>query len=467
MYSESKISESRNNRKHPPVLKWVNHASYIISCRSIHLMTDPWLFGSAFDNGWDLLSKSEFDIKDFNSITHIWFSHEHPDHFAPQVLVKIPEEVRRKITVLFQVTKDKRVYKFLKKLNFNIVELDNRKSYKLDEGNVVTCGKMRGIDSWLLQEINGKKILNINDCVIDTTEKAKSILNTTGEIDILLTQFSYANWVGNPEDKSLREIEAKKKLECIRMQCEIFKPKKVIPFASFVYFSHKENNYHNDLINKISTVEDYLKRNCKPVPIILYPGDTWDLQSKIINDQALMRYEKDYDLTNAQFHQSDPSIEISSLISMSKKYIENIKKKNNGLFLLMLLPKKYGMKELSIYICDIDKYCIFTLKNGLKIVDKLECSDITIWSSSLAYIFKHEWGIGSVLVNGRFRASKFGRLAFDRMFMASIFNSTDIYITFGFLINRFLIKLFRVKDLTTEEEVSYHKAWKRLIKKSV
>jgi len=356
---------------------------------------------------------------------------------------------------------------FLKKLNFNVIELENRKPYELDEGHTVTCGQMRGIDSWLLHEINGKKVLNINDCVIDSVEKANSILKTTGKVDILLTQFSYANWVGNPEDRQLRKNAASEKLECIRVQCEVFKPKHLIPFASFVYFSHEENKYHNDFINKIDIVEDYLKRNCKTSPVILYPGDTWDLQANVDNKSALVRYEKDYDLSSKVFHHSEAPVDISSLISMSREYVKNIKEKNNGLFLLMLLPKKYGMKELRMFICDIDEYCIFTLKNGLKVVGKRDGVDITIWSSSLAYIFQHEWGIGSVLVNGRFRASKFGRLALDRIFMASIFNSVDTYISFGFLINRVLIKLFRIKNLATEEEFSYHKAWRRLGQRNI
>ena len=78
---------------------FVNHASVIFSHKDIRLITDPWIFGSAFNNGWILLSESKFKIEDFENITHIWFSHEHPDHFHTAVLNKIPEDLRKKITI--------------------------------------------------------------------------------------------------------------------------------------------------------------------------------------------------------------------------------------------------------------------------------------------------------------------------------------------------------------------------------
>ena len=81
-------------------IEFVNHASILIQYKTIRLMFDPWIEGFAFDNGWSLLSTSKFTYDDFSNITHIWFSHEHPDHFSPFVLKKIDPEIRRNITIL-------------------------------------------------------------------------------------------------------------------------------------------------------------------------------------------------------------------------------------------------------------------------------------------------------------------------------------------------------------------------------
>ena len=116
------------------LITFVNHASVIFSHKDIRLMTDPWLFGSAFNNGWELLSKSKFQLNDFAKITHIWFSHEHPDHFQPALLSKIPENVRRNITILFQDTLDHRVAKKCKQLKFKeVIEMKINSFYTLSD----------------------------------------------------------------------------------------------------------------------------------------------------------------------------------------------------------------------------------------------------------------------------------------------------------------------------------------------
>ena len=191
-----------------PKITWVNHASYRFDHGNIRMITDPWLFGSAFDDGWDLLTESAFTPERFADITHIWFSHEHPDHFAPQVLAKIPEDIRSNIVAFFQHTSDKRVASFLDKLGFKVVELPHRRPYKLSDDVTITCGKMQGIDSWLLTEVDGLKILNLNDCIVDSRRKSLSIKRTTGDVDVLMTQFAYANWEGNPEETGLRQAAA-------------------------------------------------------------------------------------------------------------------------------------------------------------------------------------------------------------------------------------------------------------------
>src|SRR5436309_2489094 len=102
--SEATDGETRIMR-----ITWVNHASFLASTNGVNLICDPWIEGPAFDNGWSLLAKTKFTYSDFADITYMFFSHEHPDHFSPPNVRSIPEAYRRKITVLFHETRDKRV----------------------------------------------------------------------------------------------------------------------------------------------------------------------------------------------------------------------------------------------------------------------------------------------------------------------------------------------------------------------
>src|SRR3569832_1403001 len=109
-------------------ITFVNHASFIIDYKKIKLICDPWLEGTAFDNGWALLSKTQLAYEDFKTITHIWFSHEHPDHFSPPSLARIPLDYRKNITILFQETIDGKVLEFCRKLEFKtLIALEENK----------------------------------------------------------------------------------------------------------------------------------------------------------------------------------------------------------------------------------------------------------------------------------------------------------------------------------------------------
>ena len=71
----------------------------------------------------------------------------------------------------------------------------------------------------------------MNDCVIDNRRDAESIKRQVGNVDILLTQFSYGNWQGNRSEPHIRRAAAKQKLRQIDLQLNVFEPKYVIPFA--------------------------------------------------------------------------------------------------------------------------------------------------------------------------------------------------------------------------------------------
>ena len=82
-------------------LEWINHSSFLLEHGRVRLLCDPWIEGYVFDNNWAQLSPTKFSYADFARVTHLWFSHEHPDHFFPPNLEKIAPEIRRNITVLF------------------------------------------------------------------------------------------------------------------------------------------------------------------------------------------------------------------------------------------------------------------------------------------------------------------------------------------------------------------------------
>ena len=176
-------------------IQFVNHSSFVVEHDNIVLMIDPWLEGRVFNNGWDLISQTQFKFEDFDKVTHIWFSHEHPDHFFPPNLNRISEAHRKNITVLFQETIDKRVINYCKKIGFkHVIELKPDTFEVLSPDLKVMCELYQEGDSWILIKSKDYTIFNTNDCGIRDKFAADKIQQQVGKIDLLLTQFSYAYW---------------------------------------------------------------------------------------------------------------------------------------------------------------------------------------------------------------------------------------------------------------------------------
>ena len=405
-----------------PVVTFVNHASVIFSYKKIKLITDPWLFGSAFNDSWDLISESKMQIDDFKDISHIWFSHEHPDHFYPRVLSLIPIEIRKKITVLFQDTLDHRITQKCRELEFSVIEMKHNKFYKLDDGFQVKCRPYLLYDSLLYLEIGDKKILNLNDCGVDSIRQAEYIHKITGDVDLLLTQFGYAAHIGDPEDVELRKQSSKEKLTRIKIQSQVFHAKHIIPFASFVWFSHEDNFYMNDEVNKIRNVEKFIRKETKSIPVILYPGDQWILDEKHDNSKAIEFYESDFSKVRKP-HKNSPKIPLEELQTVSNNYIKNISTRNNWTMIKIAHHVSF-LKTAKIYLKDLELSITFDLIHGINVSNfSKKDADIILDSDSLAFAFKFDYGADTLLANARFRKSGGRTMIFFRQFMIGTLNN--------------------------------------------
>ena len=385
-------------------IEFINHASYVVKYNNIKLIIDPWIEGLAFNDGWMLIEPTKFTYSDFSKVTHIWFSHEHPDHFSPNNLKNIPQEYRSEITVLFQVTNDKKVIGFCKSLNFKeCIELPPN-WYMLENNFKILNVPHTDGDSWMCIDAGGEYILNLNDCVFENDNQLKNLKEKidTPKIDVLLTQFSYANWVGNKDDKATRVKHAKNKLNEIEKQIKHLKPNFIIPFASFVWFCHQENFYMNDEVNTIAFINDHLLSNFKVTPIILFPSDCWTLgqvhDSNRSVEKWMMSYEK-----NIKFNKSLSSkIYLKDdIIKIGNQFVQSLKK-SNTIWLHLFLRPTY------IFIHDFNKSFKLSLK-GFQESNKNENDcDISMGSDSVFYCFKFLWGGSTTRINGRYQVPSGG-----------------------------------------------------------
>jgi hypothetical protein len=215
-----------------------------------------------------------------------------------------------------------------------------------------------------------------------------------GRVDILASQFTFASYLGNNMD--YRQEVAKTLLEKVNYQVEVLKPKYFIPFASFAYFSHPESFMQNKGNNTIFDINNSLVKQNITKPILLYPGDKWELNNKINNKENSIKYKKLYKHAfAASLEDNTKTINLKSLIEKGNSYKNRILKKN---FLLRFIR----LKAVSIWVKDSRYSIVFNLKDGLNLskIKKSEC-DLIASSDLIATWFDYDYGGATLYISGR------------------------------------------------------------------
>src|SRR5438067_7915692 len=253
-------------------LSMVGHSSVIFrEARSgTAILCDPWLSGRVFNNGWAQMPEPVLVPADLAGVTHLFISHEHPDHFHFPTLRGFPAEFKEKVVVVFQKLHEEKVPEALAKLGFkNIRTLAHMEEMKLADELSIFIYQHRHLDSALLLKSGGRFYLNLNDAELSYEECVK-LHKQFGDCDLLLTQFSIA---GSDGVESMLSAAAEEVIEKMVYQAKGLNAKTVIPFASFMYFCTPDNTHLNRYANNVLDVKARLRGvglRCH----LLFPGSS-------------------------------------------------------------------------------------------------------------------------------------------------------------------------------------------------
>lgn len=408
------------------MIKFINHASFEVRDKGVRLLCDPWVAGPAFANGWRLITEASHES--FADVDYIWFSHEHPDHFSVPLLKSIPAERRAAITILYQRTNDRRVVSFCEKLGYAVLELADAVPTPLSGGLRITCGQIPFYDSWALIETSDRVILNTNDCILESPDRMAAISRHVDRCDILFTQFSYANWQGGQRDPDARAALAAEKLRRIKLQCDAFSPHFVVPFASFVYFSHAENAYMNAGINTPETTVRFIERNCGATPILLIPNEEWDGSTAKSNEDAIAFWSARYEAAlTSPGDEAGPSVGFEALRAKAEAMVARVRQRNNE-FLVRTLQRLGLISAVDCELVDLGITVSFDWIRGLQRTERRSEDRVKLHSESLAFIFDNDFGVDTVNVNARFETTMAGKKRMIRLFSVLALNNTGRFL---------------------------------------
>ena len=414
------------------VLRFVNHASFHIADEHTLLLIDPWVQGAAFNNGWRLLDQSTSnaaliaDLMAHKQNIHIWFSHEHPDHFSISFIKQLNQDFPGKVTLLFQHTKDQRVAAFLRRNGFDVTDCLPGQRIALGPAMAISVFPFGDGDSWCLIESGGRTVLNLNDCAVDSAALCQAVQQQVARlaprVDLLFTQFGYASWVGNPAQPELHRAAAAEKIHRIRLQIDAFKPRITVPFASFVSFASADNAYLNAQQNSARLLANWARQSrATDLLRFMKPGDEIDLAVDSAeslawaSDAAVEHWER----LEAAAPPTPAAEPVASLAQIETAVHKHRKAINANLPGLAWLLEAVGLiHPLAIRLADLDATVRVSYIGGYRVLPPDSPWDISMNSPSALFLFNNEYGFNTTHVNGRFRTADGGALRrFGRFFM--------------------------------------------------
>ncbi len=395
----------------------INHASVLIEKDEFCFLSDPWYFGEVFNESWALeFNTPEKEIeKALNKTTHLYISHEHPDHLHFPTLKKIVNKFKKKIILYIQDLPRKEVKNALKKIGFeNIVEVQHRRLIKLTDSISLYLYSVFPVDSacaLIETNKNGKKkvILNCNDTELSNYDLRK-IKSDLKKVDVILNQFSFATYNGNPDYENQTKIQREHMIKSYIKEQKFFEADFSIPFASFSYFCTKDNF----ILNKNKTNLAFLKKqlnlnNLKSC--FLLPGDSFDLNKpNNFKEKELNEFEKFKNLKIKSDYKTLTEEELSKSFYSCINHLNSCFPK----FIVKFI------KNFIIFCPDIETYIEINFKNKtFKKFDYKIKPDLIIYSQPLGYALAHSWGLNSLTIGGRLiTLNKQKRLFLFRTLMA-------------------------------------------------
>jgi UDP-MurNAc hydroxylase len=376
-------------------IRLISHASVLVETESGVVWTDPWVTGKAFNDSWTLLPASGFDQSILSKITHLWTSHEHPDHLNFPTLRSLPDYFKKKVVVLFQENGSRRIFESLQNLGFRtFTALPHRRFLNLGGGTRLYCYQAGTMDSCLAVSSGGKTIFNVNDAKLGGQD-CRIVLRDLGSVDVVLNQFSMAVCHPPAEYRPFLARLQRQVLENLSANHHDLNAQVTIPFASLMYWSSLDNRHFNEFSNRPGDVSRFCESRGQQTAI-LYPGDAYDVGQPYDSRSALERYERLF-ARMAEFPFDEPvRVPLEKIEAAFQAVVVELRSKFPRILLRAVRP-------LCIRIPDLNLTVQVSIGRGR--IDEVEGTrepDLSMYSQPLEFCFSKPWGVQTLAISGRY-----------------------------------------------------------------
>ena len=387
-------------------IKLLSHASLLIQHNGSNILTDPWFFGTAFNDGWELFPLPDLNLlkESIAKIDVIWLSHEHPDHLHFPTLKWLKEYVKPSVKIYMQQTNSDKVRLACKKIGFsNFVSMPHKLKFKINDEVQIAIYAHRQLDSALAVFIKSKFwLLNINDTELNSND-TKAIQRIWGSPTVLYNQFSIAGTDGIIQKL---KSDAESVINRIIKHHNDLNAKMTVPFASFIRFARRDNNYVNEFANKLEHIKSRFSekglvlclQSFKSGNLLWNRSEDLPINLDEVNELAEVEYNNlEIPTDNDEVFQYTV-VEREKVVNTVVKKISEWKKNTNLLVWRQIQPVYILVPDWGCEVWVID----FSNMKFSPTTNHSENYDLKIYSQPLFQAFTFPFGIQTLGVSGRY-----------------------------------------------------------------
>ncbi|VXB42911.1 hypothetical protein [Massilia sp. 9I] len=413
-------------------LTFLNHACFMVRTDAALLVADPWLEGAVLDGAWSLIDGATSTASLLDTLNsagvpiYIWCSRAQPDHFSLPFLRRFRSEFRGIATFLYRPGRDMRIGDELRRLRLPLAECPDGVTVALAGDLRLTALANGDGDTACLIGCGGRTILNLGDRALPTAEAchaaAPRIGRVASRIDVLLTGFGSMGWCGNPEQFALREAGAKAAVERLAVQVERFRPKLVLPIASFARFARADNVWLNGgRMSPSELLEVSRLEGVRGVVRFLAPGASIDLLRDTpgtlasAHARALEHWTECWRSRPPPLPRP-PQASLGELKAAFSRYRERV---TTGLHVLPRLLETVGtLRPLLVHLPDLRQTVELSYRHGFRLKSRETAAHVAMFSGTALQLLRAEDGFDTVYAGGCFwTLRRSGLPVFGRFFL--------------------------------------------------
>jgi len=399
-----------------PTFTFLNHASFLVRTDSALLLVDPWLEGGALNDAWGLLDRSTTSaglIAELNASglpVFIWCSRGQPDRLSVPFLHRFRSQFRGIATFLYRRGRDWRLHDELRRNRFAVAACIDGQVRTLARGLRLTVHANGDGDSWCLIACGRRTILHLGERALATRAacqaRAERLRRDGIRVDLLLTGFADMAWCGNPDDFAQREAAAEHGIERMALQAEAFRPRMIVPVASFARFSRADNAWLNHgRRTPLGVLEALRLEPYRDLIRYLAPGMRVDLE---FDSPASLQARHELALTHwmACWHERPepaprpPQATLAQLKEAFQAYREHVGQRLHRL--PCVLEWLRLSRPLVLSLPDLRQTVELSYRHGPRLLARDAPADIAMCSGTALYLLRAEDGFDTTYAGGCF-----------------------------------------------------------------